>query len=126
MYINTKNHLVFAELPALHHINPRLALPITLDEPLPDGSLYTTVFNYFDKGISAHVNAVVKSHNFDDISRCALVKDTSPFYASAQSLITWYNAVWTYVAQEQAKLDAGEREFAPLADFITELPTLEI
>ncbi len=125
MYVNTKNLLTFSVLPSEHYLRPSLAVPVVPGETLPDGSRYVTVLTYFDEGVSDHVAQVVRAQNFDDISRCALVLPSSPFYQTARSLIAWYNEVWAYVAQEQQKLEAGEREFMPLAEFIKELPAYE-
>jgi len=128
MFINTKNQTVFQTLPTHHWLGPNRAIPLTeadLGATMPDGAVYLSLFDFFNVGVSEHVTKVTRQVGFDDISRCALVLPSSHFYAAAQALVAWYNAVWAYVAQQQALLLAGQREFVPLDEFIlNELPQL--
>jgi hypothetical protein len=80
----------------------------------------------YGRAISEHLHALARSRGYDDgVSLASYVSDPNAvFRAEALAFVAGRSAVWVYVAQRMAEVQAGAP--APtLSEIVAELPAME-
>jgi hypothetical protein len=80
----------------------------------------------YGRVIGEHIHAVARSRGYDDgVSLASYDNDPNPvFSGEAMAFKTWRSAVWVFVAQRMAEVQAGAP--APtLSGIVAELPVME-
>jgi hypothetical protein len=68
--------------------------------------------------------AVARRYNSGDALASYVASTVPAWKAEAEAFVAWRDAVWQYAYAELAKVEGGERDQPPIADFLLELPAI--
>lgn len=99
-----------------------------------DGDVVREVYDLEDdveayaRAVQGHMDQQAQQAGYDDIRSAVSYADSSiPAWAvEAVAFRVWRDQVWLYAHAELAKAQAGERERPTVAEFLTELPALDL
>ena len=98
-------------------------VPLTAEE---QGERATQIIQSLGQAVKAHLDTVVQARDYDSIvSACTYATSAVPNYqADGQACVNWRDAVWPYVYQVLADVQAGNRAIPTVEELIAELPEL--
>lgn len=81
----------------------------------------------YSAAVQQLLDATAGERRYDSIQTAVTYRDDpNPQFASeAAALFAWRSAVWTYAYAELAKVEAGQRAVPTIAEFLTELPSID-
>ena len=80
----------------------------------------------YQRSIQAHVDATAALKGYDSGASCAgyATSSVAGWAAEAAAFIAWRDAVWLYVYQQLADVEAGQRAQPAPAELVAELPAI--
>lgn len=93
----------------------------------PGASLQKLIARYTN-AVQAHLDSTASDWGFSSISDAVTYAEepaVPKFQEEGRAFRAWRSACWAYFYAQSDALTAGEREFPPIDQFLTELPELE-
>lgn len=97
---------------------PKYVYELAADQPTVEA---------YSAAVQQLLDQTAGERRYDSIQTAVTYRDDpNPQFASeAAALFAWRSAVWTYADTELAKVEAGERAVPTIAEFLTELPSID-
>ena len=79
----------------------------------------------YSEAVQEHLDAEAKTKLYDNImSACSYASGTGTYATEGQAALTWRIAVWEYVEQVLADVEAETRTLPTVSELIAELPAM--
>ena len=118
------------------------ALNFLQSHPVPSGSDWRiateadirratapTQFEAYRKAAQDHLDKLAQAHGYDSIASAVTYAEepaVPKFQAEGQAFRAWRSLVWAFGYEQLALVEAGERPAPTIAEFIAELPPLDL